>query len=579
MSFVISRFVLLSVCLLLVWPWTVAADCGAATHSIHQIKGYAGEPLEAGKQVMVEGVVTAAFPASEGINGFWIQHGPRNEGRLPAGIFVYVPEVDDQVAPLVRPGQRLRLQAYTGVYRGQQQLTRMHDVVDCGEVGLPEPVALRLPPDTPLARLEGLKLYFPQTLTVTDNARLARFGTLGLSAGGRVFRPGNFAEAEAADNRGRSIILDDGSYQSWPSPPPWLDEQGTRRVGSEIEALTGVLAWAFDDYRIHPLRTPRFIDANPRPGPPSAPVPGAVRLAAFNLQNYFITPRQRGARSGAGLARQRERLVAAIKALDTDIVALVEVENDIAAVTDLMTHLNRALPAGRQYRHLTGPRNAGDDAIKVALIYRPVRLESLGPLQRDSASVHLRPPAVGRFRLAGKAGDGVPQAGFAVAAVHGKSKTRCPPVGDIDLGQGCWNRLRTRQSRALLDFSEKLDEALLVVGDINAYGAEDPVSVFTAAGYVDLIAAHVPPERRYTYVYRGESGYLDHLLAPPELARRVHRAGIWHINADEPWFLAYDGRYPGAARGTVFRSSDHDPVWLDLCLQPDGDCRASHESL
>jgi uncharacterized protein len=200
-------------------------------------------------------------------------------------------------------------------------------------------------------------------------------------------------------------------------------------------------------------------------------------------------------------------------------------------------------------------------------------------LQRDTASVHLRPPAVGHFR-APEAIEKTDWRGvFSVAVVHSKSKVRCPPAGDIDLGQGCWNRLRTQQSRTLLDFADALETPLLVLGDINAYGGEDPVRAFTAAGFVDLIASRLPRERRYTYVFRGESGYLDHMLAPPALAARVQQAGIWHINADEPRFLGYDGRYPRAARSTVFRSSDHDPVWLDLCLRSDGDCRASHESL
>ena len=566
-------------CFLLLWPWPVAADCGGVADSIHRIKGYAGEAVASGRQVRVEGVVTAAFPGREGINGFWIQHGPREDARLPAGIFVYVPEPDDRLDALIRPGQRLRFEARIGVFRGQQQLTRLRDVRDCGEAGLPRPVVLQLPPDTPLARLEGLKVRFPQTLTVSGTHQLARYGSLVLSADGRLFRPTNFAGGDAAANRGRRIILDDGSYHSWPSPLPWLDEQGTRRVGSTIEDLIGVLAWAFDNYRIHPLRPPQFTEANPRPPPPPGPAGGAVRLAAFNLENYFISLGQRGARSRAGLEQQRARLVSALKALDADIVGLVEVENNPAAVADLLEYLNRDLPAEGRYRHLKGPQGTGDDAIKVSLIYRPARVQALGPLQRDKAGAHLRPPAVGRFRGAAKTGvDSWPGA-FAVAVVHSKSKIRCPPAGDIDLGQGCWNRLRTGQSSALLEFSDELDEPLLVLGDINAYGGEDPVAVFTSAGFVDLIADRVPRERRYTYVFNGESGYLDHLLAPAELATRVQQAGIWHINADEPWFLAYDGRYPEAARGTVFRGSDHDPVWLDLCLRSDGDCRASHESL
>ena len=574
-----SRLLFLLCALTLGWPSPAVAGCGGDTDSIHEIKGYTGDALAPGARVAVEGVVTAAFPGRAGIDGFWLQHGPRNAARLPAGIFVYVPDPNERLQKLIRPGQRLQFEARVGVFRGQQQLTRIRNVRDCGETGLPSPVAMQLPPETPLARLEGLQVHFPQALTVSGNYQLARYGSLVLSAEGRLFRPTNFTDGDETDNQGRRIILDDGSYQSWPQPVPWLDGQGSRRVGSRVEGLTGVLAWAFDDYRIHPLHPPQFVEDNPRPPPPPEPVAGTVRLAAFNLENYFITTGQRGARSRAALARQRERLVAALKALDADIVGLVEVENNPAAVADLLAHLNKGLPEDKHYRHLAAPQEAGDDAIKVSLIYRPERVTPEGPLQRDTDAVHLRPPAVGHFRPSDQSTETDWPGVFSVAVVHSKSKVRCPPAGDVDLGQGCWNRLRTQQSRALLAFADELDTPLLVLGDINAYGGEDPVRVFAAAGFVDLIATRLPRERRYTYVFRGESGYLDHLLAPPGLVDRVQQVGIWHINADEPWFLAYDGRYPQSARGTVFRGSDHDPVWLDLCLRSDGDCRASHESL
>lgn len=560
-------------CLVLLWPLPGGAACGQAAESIHRIKGYQGTTFDAGQQVTVEGVVTGAFPARAGINGFWMQHESREGGRLPAGIFVYLPEADERLEQLVTPGRRLRFEARTSVFRGQQQLTRVGNVTDCGNPGLPEAVELVLPATIPLSRLEGLKLEFPQTLTVSGTRQLARYGTLALSADGRVFQPTNFVVAEVEAHRGRRVILDDGSYHSWPEPLPWLDQQGTRRVGSEVEGLVGVLAWAFGDYRVHPLRPPRFVEANPRPRPPPSPAPQAVRVAAFNLQNYFMTPGERGADNRAAFKRQRARLVAALRALDADVAGLIEVENRPAAVMDLLDQLNRGLPENRQYRHLDGSQSAGDDAIRVALIYRPARLEALGPLQRDTADVHLRPPATGRFRAVTRDTDDEPgPRAFAVTVMHSKSKIRCPPAGDVDLGQGCWNRLRTRQSRALLDFAGRFDEPLLVVGDINAYGGEDPVQVFTGAGFVDLIAAHLPREQRYSYVHRGQSGYLDHLLAQPRLAAHVQRAGIWHINADEPWFLGYDGPRYRTASGRVFRSSDHDPVWVDLCLRQAGGC-------
>ena len=43
-----------------------------------------------------------------------------------------------------------------------------------------------------------------------------------------------------------------------------------------------------------------------------------------------------------------------------------------------------------------------------------------------------------------------------------------------------------------------------------------------------------------SYVFDGESGYLDHALASPTLAAQVSGVAEWHINPDEPTVLDYN---------------------------------------
>ena len=73
----------------------------------------------------------------------------------------------------------------------------------------------------------------------------------------------------------------------------------------------------------------------------------------------------------------------------------------------------------------------------------------------------------------------------------------------------------------------------------------------------------LPAEGRYTYQFDSESGALDHAFASPSLRAQVSGAGVWHTNADEPPFLAYDGDLKHYAP-TPYRASDHDPVLIDL---------------
>jgi predicted extracellular nuclease len=112
---------------------------------------------------------------------------------------------------------------------------------------------------------------------------------------------------------------------------------------------------------------------------------------------------------------------------------------------------------------------------------------------------------------------------------------------------------------------------VLVIGDLNAYGAEDPIVTLEQGGFIDLVERDMPAEERYSYVFSpGQSGYLDHALTSSNLAANVTGTTIWHINADEPVFLDYTTPpfKPDSAQAlyepSPFRSSDHDPVIVGL---------------
>jgi uncharacterized protein len=103
---------------------------------------------------------------------------------------------------------------------------------------------------------------------------------------------------------------------------------GGVRVGDAVVGLVGrVWTSAAGGYLIEPQGAPRFEVRNPRPEAPPA-LPGDLRIAAFNVQNYFLTLGSRGADHPAALERQTAALVAALARLDADVIALIEVERD-----------------------------------------------------------------------------------------------------------------------------------------------------------------------------------------------------------------------------------------------------------
>ena len=75
---------------------------------------------------------------------------------------------------------------------------------------------------------------------------------------------------------------------------------------------------------------------NPRP-PAPAPVGGNLKVASFNVLNFFNGdglgggfPTARGANTPFELDRQKAKDVSALTAIDADIVGLMEIENDAA---------------------------------------------------------------------------------------------------------------------------------------------------------------------------------------------------------------------------------------------------------
>jgi predicted extracellular nuclease len=387
-------------------------------------------------------------------------------------------------------------------------------------------------------------------LTITGNRALARYGSLDLSVGGRLLRSDGPSDSHAA----RRIILDDGSHDSHPDPIPYLNSRGTRRSGTRLPSVDGILSHAFGAWRIHPLVPDEleFQASNPRGAAPQRTAP--LRVVGFNVNNYFRTLGERGAEDTEALGNQRQALTAVFQGLTPDLVALQEIENRPLAAADMTAMLSRA--TGSEWRHLVTEGRVGDDAIRSMLAWRPARIQLLEGPFIDTARVHTRPPVAGLFRL------GPDDPGTLVVSFHHKSKGGCPDTGDVDRGDGCWNERRLAQSRALQTFVRERADALetdriLLVGDVNAYANEPPVAALTDGDWIDLTRTRLTAGARYSYVFRGVAGVLDTAVASPSVAERIQSVTFWRINADEPVFM-------GPRAGEPWRSSDHDPLILDL---------------
>ncbi len=573
--------------------------CGDPETPIHVIQGSGSSSPEVGNPHVIEGIVTGDFEGSDGLGGFFVQEETDDFDADPntsEGIFV-----SNGGAEQVSAGDTVRV---SGIVEESFGLTRIGSVASvsiCPATGTTGPVPA---PTLPVADLsaweavEGMEVEFSQLLHASGNFTWARFGEVDLSVNGplenptNVVAPGTAANAlQDLNNRSR-IQLDDGSSVQNPLPfPPYLGPGNTLRTGDTVAGLTGVVSFGFGNYEIHPTEQVDFTRVNTRPtGVPD--VGGRLTVAAYNVLNYFTTldgdgsicgPLEnqncRGADTAEELAQQRAKLVSAIAQMDADVVGLMEIENHPTEVptADLVSGLNDATAPGTYDFVSTGP--LGSDAIRVALLYQPASVTPYGPFAVLDSSVDSRfNDDKNRAMLVQTFMENSTGELFTVAVNHLKSKgSPCDDVGDPNLGdgQGNCNGTRTLAAEAMVDFlasdpTGSGDTDVIIMGDLNAYAQEDPITAIEAGGYTDLIEAYVGTgyaDGAYSFNFFSQSGYLDHGLTSSSLTSQVTGADFWHVNADEPSGLDYNNfNQPDLYNPDEFRASDHDPVIIGLDL-------------
>lgn len=484
-------------------------------------------------------------------------------------------------------------------------------------------VSLPVANATDLERYEGMLVNLSATsgnLFVTEYFQLGRYGQVVLSADG----PGNAAgtdgrldqytqfnapgvagySAYLAETAKRKIYLDDGRATQNPDPVIFgrggnpLSATNTLRGGDQVTSIIGILDERLEGYRIQTSSGVNFIAASERPAtPPSLGAGATLKVASANVLNYFNGdgtgggfPTSRGADTQAEFTRQRAKVIEALYSSGADVIGLMELERDdygpSSAIQDLVNGLNVRAGVSGTYAFIN-PGTIATDEIMVGLIYKP------GKVTPDGAAVTMPDhygqtsagyPAgqtafdvVGRKPLAQTFTEIASSEKFTVVVNHFKSKSSSANgVGDADAGdgQGESNGTRVRQAQDLAAWlatkpTGSTDTDYLVLGDLNAYAKEDPITVLANAGYTSVL-----PATSYSYVFDGFTGSLDHALATSSLAKQITGAEKYHINADEPGVLDYNTEFKSAGQVTSFyngdqyRSADHDPVLIGLNLEP-----------
>ena len=606
--------------------------CGADATLISGIQGSESSSAEVGNSVIIEAIVTGTRAG-----GFFVQEEASDydaDDATSEGLFIEG-SVD------VETGNLVRLYGEVEENYGMTTLVMDSDVaaLDCGAVDAVAAVELSMPYEIDLETVEGMVVSVTDA-TVTSTNNLWRFGEIVVSDAIKR-QPSDVAAPlsdayTAAEEAGETSLLtiEDNSSSQYPDALnyfPTFSYANAIRIGDSVSAA-GPLNYSFGTYRINPsdiIEVTSTREANP------VVTEGNLSIATFNVLNYFngevdengdVTfdyDQNRGASDAVAFALQQGRIVEAIVNLNADVVGLMEIENDgfgeDSAIQSLVDAINAELGETEQYSFIATSDGSeiGTDAITVGLLYKASVVTPEGdamvvamPEQQvdEDSLARMRPSLLQSFTHAESAKS------FLVAVNHFKSKGgQCAEdaveaPSEITTIQGSCNALRVSAAitlgNALSD--ESLPERKVILGDLNAYSAEDPVAVLTdytpeSRGYTITTAvntgmdegASVEVESGFGYHNLAEEfdadgfsywfygteqvGSLDHVLASEAMLADAIDGTHWNINSVEAYQLQYDQalRYYADEDGYAFtdvgpfRSSDHDPFIATFDLQAD----------
>ncbi len=567
-------------------------------------------------EVVIEGIVTMDLQGGQLANGdataqynsYFLQEESADSDDNPEtseAIMVF----DKSFA--VNVGDKVRVKGMVNEKNKVTQLSKVTASLICSTNNpLPAatPIALPVASTTDFERVEGMRIINEQNLIVSDLFvvlyGLGNDGQFAVSSEllfnpTEIATPGSEAYQQALNARKLNyLIIDDGVSAAYPSFIPFPDESGFSasnplRIGYKVPGFTGVMHAKNGNYMLIPSDI-SLIPDNIRTEKPFVADNANLIITAFNVLNYFNGdglgggfPTARGAPTLDAFNMQEAKIVAALDAINADVIALMEIESDgyseNSAIDALVKALNKTQKNEGAYRFIrpSDGKKLGTDAITVGLLYRhnkiilkgkTVTLDSSNSPSDESGVLFddkkNRPSLIQTFSFNGF--------DFTVSVNHLKSKgSACREANEAQDGQGNCNINRTRAAKGLAQFLSTQPtginaNATLILGDINAYSKEDPAVVFENNGYTNLKYTDKSDEKKpYSYSFGGFVGSLDHAFGKGFLGN-LESVTAWHINSVEDSLMGYMTEANGQtyqsidnyANADAYRSSDHDPIVL-----------------
>ena len=269
-------------------------------------------------------------------------------------------------------------------------------------------------------------------------------------------------------------------------------------------------------------------------------------VCAMNLENYYITLNEMGARTESARQKQRTKISKALAKINADIFGLVELQQGNEAIAEIVSDLNKNLP-NRDYKYFTDGSSGTmqkSDFVYDSKVVEPIGLpvEINAELQNRKKMICFREKATGEK--------------FIYSINHFKAMNSGTPAIRVREATAVLDRYKTYRTNPSVN-----DDDVLIMGDLNTYAFTEPIFVFLDYGMLDLHRAF-HADSSYSYMFGGLASYIDHAICSKQLYSQITGMSAYHINSDE----SDDYTYDKSSDNTMFRCSDHDPVLVGLKL-------------
>ena len=209
-------------------------------------------------------------------------------------------------------------------------------------------------------------------------------------------------------------------------------------------------------------------------------------VCCMNLEYYLVENLggDMGASNYSEHQKQRAKVSKALAKINADLYGFVEIEQGQSALAEIAADLTQN--TGRKFSYVNDGGSASGTYTKSGFVYCSDIVTPYGNLRENNTGVKER-----KKTQAFQENSTGEKFLFSVNHFKAKSGKGSGDNADQDDGQGTYNGDRVREARSLLSHYENDsyyfdDDDILIMGDLNAYAMEDPITVLREGGMIDL---------------------------------------------------------------------------------------------